>query len=148
MPLRSTMGAALRALRLAHGWSLEQLGRCVELGRSHVYAIEQAVAGEYVDRLERLAAALGATWDVVLVPEGAESPQRDLVREALAVPPELASELLALVRCWPQLSEDDRDLIAHLCRRRAALQDGQVIPLPARQEAPQQSERRSAKVGG
>lgn len=74
MPLRSTMGAALRALRLAHGWSLEQLGRCVELGRSHVYAIEQAVAGEYVDRLERLAAALGATWDVVLVPEGAESP--------------------------------------------------------------------------
>lgn len=130
MPIRETMAAALRARHQQAGLSLEQVARRVGVGRSLVHAVETNVAGDYLDRLESMAAALGARWDVLLVPAEGMEPQQELLRAALAVPLELVGELLAVVRAWPHLTADDRDLVAHLCARRAARDVGEIVALP------------------
>lgn len=139
--LRAIMSAALRARRLQRSLSLEQVARRVGIGKSLVHAVENNVAGEYLDRMDNIAEALGARWDIALVPEEGQGEREQLSRAVLALPASLAAELLQVVNAWRYLSADDRDLIAHLCMRRAARAGAEVVLLPETEQAPQQGKR-------
>lgn len=141
MRLRTAMTSALRARRLERGLSLEQVGRKAGLARSAVHAIETAVSGEYLDRLEALAEALGARWELVLVPAEDTAPRMALLRAAAALPVVSAPELLAVLGAWSELSADDRELVAHLCARRAARVPAEVVEMGTAHQVAQQRQR-------
>lgn len=117
MPLRHAMAGQLRARRLARGWSLEQLGRRAGIIRTSIHATETGVTGDHLDRLETIAAALDAHWEVSLVPNEATGPLPVLLEEVARLPEPAAAELLDVVRAWGALSDDDRSLVRHLAER-------------------------------
>lgn len=138
MPLRTHMCGQLRAQRSARGMSLEQVGRRAGLARTAVHTIETAASGEFLDRLEAIAAAVGARYVVDLVPDEQAPGVQELIACVRAMPPALVAELLPIAAAWEHLSADDRDLLALLCRRRADAPpqvDADPLPSPARRRA-------------
>ncbi len=53
------LGARVRTLRLAHGWSQEELGARCGLDRTYVSGVERGVRNPTVSVLAALAAGLG-----------------------------------------------------------------------------------------
>ena len=137
--LRDTMTGLLRARRHARGLSLEQVGVRAGTRRTNVHAIETGVSGDYLDRLESIAAALHARWEVELVPTDASSAGAKLRRLSAALPEAAAAELLTVVRAWGALSKDDRELVTHLAARCLARQAEQDVP--PRLDRPNQGKR-------
>ena len=65
------VGRAVRTLRVRRGWRQEDLGRAVGVSRSVVWRVERGRRpGITIDTLDALAAALGASIDLVLRWEG------------------------------------------------------------------------------
>ena len=65
------LGRAIRTLRVRRGWRQEDLGRAVGVSRSVVWRVERGRRpGITIDTLDALAAALGASIDLVLRWEG------------------------------------------------------------------------------
>ena len=70
MDLRK-VGRAVRTLRMHRGWRQEDLGRAVGVSRSVVWRVERGRRpGITIDTLDAVAAALGASIDMVLRWEG------------------------------------------------------------------------------
>ena len=67
-PLRVTFGRRVRALREAHGWSQEQLGRAAGLGGKYIGIIERGEKAASFEAVEKLARALGVECYELFVP--------------------------------------------------------------------------------
>jgi len=67
--VRSAFGLAVRAARLARGWSQEQLSEAAGLDRTYVSSLERGLRNPTLTTQQRLAKALGM-------------PLQDLIREA------------------------------------------------------------------
>lgn len=110
--------------------SLAQVAQKSGLVRTAVHAIETSVSGDHPDRLDAIAHALGARWRVELVDENSD--ERAALHDAVsAAPVELVGELLAVALAWSRLTSDDRDIILHLCERRARAAPVSAAPLAA-----------------
>lgn len=59
MTLRAQVGEAVRAARLRRGWTVRDLAPRVEVSFQQVASIETGAQNTTVDRLEKIAAALG-----------------------------------------------------------------------------------------
>jgi transcriptional regulator with XRE-family HTH domain len=57
--VKKNLGKRVRALRLAHGWSQEELGERCALDRTYVSGVERGVRNPTVSVLTALAGGLG-----------------------------------------------------------------------------------------
>ena len=93
MSARTDVGTALRHYREKRGLSLDQVGRRVGLGKTGVQAIETGRSGASIDRLEELAAAVGAEVVVTVRPAG----ETEVSSELAAATARLSPDRLALL---------------------------------------------------
>ncbi len=126
--LRATMAGALQARREERGLSLEALARRTTLTKPGIHGIEVGRTGEFLDRLDEIASALGARWSVALLPADEADVQREALEDLLQIPRDQLPVLRALLRAWPALTEDDRAIVAMLCARRQR-PAAEVLPL-------------------
>jgi len=85
--VRAAVGAALRQHRERRGLSLDQVARRVGLGKTGVQAIETGRSGASLDRLEELAAAVGAEVVVTVRTTGETEVASELAAAAAALSP-------------------------------------------------------------
>ena len=64
--LRETFGRNLRKARLASGHSQESLAAATKIDRTYISGIERGVRNPSLDRIERLAEALGVDAGVLV----------------------------------------------------------------------------------
>jgi transcriptional regulator with XRE-family HTH domain len=79
------IGAQIRALRVAKGWSLTELARRVGTSTPTLHRYESGWDRFELATLRRVARALGASLEIRLLPSGASAPRarpttRDMVR--------------------------------------------------------------------
>ena len=91
---QSDIGAALRRYRERRGMSLDQVGRRVGLGKTGVQAIETGRSGASLDRLEEVAAAVGAEVVVSVRGAGEAGAASELAAAAERLSPERRALLL------------------------------------------------------
>jgi len=94
MSARTDVGTALRHYREKRGLSLDQVGRRVGLGKTGVQAIETGRSGASIDRLEELAAAVGAEVVVTVRPAGETEATSELAIAAARLSPDRLALLL------------------------------------------------------
>lgn len=121
-PLRQQLADGLRALREAKGVSLEQVARRAGLSRQGVHSLETARTGEQLDRLDAIADALGADLRVSVARRDAGLSVEEVVSLLAALDPADVVQIAELIRAWPGVSEDSRDVVQHIvARARASL---------------------------
>lgn len=127
--LRAVTAAALQRRREERGLSLEAVARRAGLTKGGVHSIETGRTGDFLDRLDDLATALGARWSLALISADEADHEREAIADLQAVPRELLPELRLLLQAWPSLTEDDRALMAVLAERRKKA-PGELVALP------------------
>lgn len=129
--LQNAVGARLRELREAKGWTLDKLAQRLGRSKQGISAIETGKVGPSLDVLVEIAAAVGGQVDIRIRPAAEGSPMADL-QEALD--PMNVDDLRwieRIARMLPHARQRDRDLVIALLQRED--EGAAVTPLTSRQ---------------
>jgi transcriptional regulator with XRE-family HTH domain len=69
-PVTKRFGQRLKALRLARGWTQDQLGRAAGLDPKHIGVVERGKKSSSFETVAKLAAALKADMHELFLPDG------------------------------------------------------------------------------
>jgi len=83
------VGERIKVLRQEKGMTQVELAQCLEISQSNLSAIERGARGVTVNQVVRIARALGASTDEILVaekaPASASRPKKRLIRRLLKI---------------------------------------------------------------
>ena len=129
--LQNAVGARLRELREAKGWTLDKLAQRLGRSKQGISAIETGKVGPSLDVLVEIAAQVGGQVDIRIRPAAEGSPMADL---QAALDPMNVDDLRwieRIARMLPHARQRDRDLVIALLQRED--EGAAVTPLTSRQ---------------